>query len=129
RDKVKKSVGRLEKVLCILETFFVVAIEDLRIRLVMQNHCKFPCEVVAVLYPRVHSLRTRRCVNVRRISSKKASSLGKLVYVTRVNFVSREPVHIRDVEFELGIAFYLLFDLFVEDFAFVLCKFFRESTD
>src|SRR5439155_6030731 len=68
-------------------------------------------------------------MDMRGIAREKASAHGKLADVTGVYLIRRKPVYAGYVELEFCIVFYLLFDLFIQHIAFVLCEFFGKCSD
>src|SRR5215208_2655859 len=119
-EQVKHSISGFQQSLRYLDALFVISVEQTWTGFAPQNECELPREVVAILNARVHSLRPRWRMNVRGITRQKTSALAKLVHASRVNLVSREPVHHVDVELDLRILANLSLDLVVRDLAFFL---------
>src|SRR5688500_5678320 len=72
-DEIEKAVGRLQKILSVLKSFFVVGRKD-PVVAAAKHHCKLPRQVVSILDPRVHSLRSGGSVDVSGIAREEASS-------------------------------------------------------
>src|SRR5215813_2850651 len=127
--ETKETICRLQKAFRILQPLFVVTLQELLVGRTANNQSQFPGQVVTVLNSGIHSLRAGGGVNVRRIAGDETATSIKLVYVTNVYLVAREPFDIVNVEIEFCFRFDSLFNFFVQNVAFIFVEFFGKYAD
>src|SRR5215813_5134742 len=128
-EKVHQTICRLQKAFRILQPLLVVTLQELLAGLTANNQSQFPGQVVTVLNSGIHSLRAGGGVNVRRIAGDETATSTKLVYVTNLYLVAREPFDIVNVEIEFCFRFDSLFNFFVQNVAFIFVEFFGKYAD
>src|SRR5215207_5201224 len=127
--QLKHPVGRPQEVPGVLQTLLVVSLKELRVGPPLQHQRQLPGEVVGVLNARVHTLRPGGRVYVRGVAGEEAPARVEAADVARVDFVSREPFHVVDVQFEFGLLFDSRLDLFVQNVPLVFRELLGEDAD
>src|SRR5215813_10759979 len=88
--------------LCVFQPLLVVTVQQFGVGVSADGQRDFPGQVITVLNTRVHSLGAGRRVSVRGVAREKTAACRKLICVTRMDLVRREPLDIKNVQIELA---------------------------
>jgi hypothetical protein len=93
-DGMRQSFGFLQNVSDCREAFVTVRLQQFRLGLTFHDHGQLPAEIDHVLHTRIHSLRSRRTMNVGRVSTQKNSPNLKPIHHPAVDAKPRTPAHV-----------------------------------
>ena len=97
RDARKGLIGGHDQAPGEGDSLWLVAIEERRIRVPVEDGGEFPGEIHRVADAGVHALSAHRTVDMRGVAEQERTTFAKVIGDPMVHAVGREPVHALDV--------------------------------